>query len=295
MTGDSNPSAGFAAEVDQQLSDAAGEPAQLGLVTFSGGAGAGTIADACGPGVLQVAVTPDSSAQIDGVLEALAPMGATPTAASLRVAADALDNAFDATGRAKYIVLLTDGAPNCNGALVATSANCLEGTDQCASPGACVAADGTPESAAPYGCLDKDNTVSTVQDLHDNHGIDTFVIGFGADFASASSAANDTLNLMAQAGGEALAASPSFYRASTRQDLVDALTTVNNNLSKDCGFALTQPAPAQITAAQIQNGTQHFAIAVSALSLSSDRRQLTLQPSVCQQIPDHLVSFVFTP
>src|SRR6185437_11805536 len=122
------------------------------------------------------------------------------------------------TGRENYVVLITDGAPNCDASFAATTSNCEDGTGYCTSPGACVSSAGTNETAAPLGCLDENATVAMVQSLAQSD-IRTFVIGIGADFANASSPTVDTLNQCALAGGvprtdaSGNVLSPAFYQA----------------------------------------------------------------------------------
>src|SRR6185437_15593706 len=141
---------GYVQQMQDSLSSAAGEPAQLGLITFSGGD------DACEVGVVQQAIAPNSASNINSVLASIEPRGATPTAATLAVAGQNLQAAPDSVGRDAYVVLLTDGAPNCNANFqVSSDNNCLDGTQACASPGACFDASGSPEAEAPLGCLDE--------------------------------------------------------------------------------------------------------------------------------------------
>jgi len=295
MAGDgSSAEPGYVQQMQDSLSSAAGEPAQLGLITFSGGN------DACEVGVVQQAIAPNSASTIDSVLATIEPLGATPTAATLAVAGQNLQAAPDSVGRDSYVVLLTDGAPNCDANFQVSGENCLEGTQACASEGACFNADGSPQSPqTPLGCLDEEASVAAVQNLHDN-GINTFVIGFGADFADTNNLANDTLNKMALAGGEALSTSggltgTSFYRASSAADLASSLGDVAGALQNRCSFRLSQAAPETISAAKVQSGNDTISIDFGSMLLSADRMSVTLSDSVCQQVMGSQVTFRFTP
>ena len=84
-----------------------------GIGTFPGGGGG---ASSCLPGKVEVPVDLNTAGMISTVLDMSAPdIGATPTAESLRVAKDALDTGTcgDCPEKPKYILLVTDGQPNC--------------------------------------------------------------------------------------------------------------------------------------------------------------------------------------
>jgi len=91
--------------------------------------------------------------------------GATPTGPSLQffsTYAPLLD-----PFRLDLVVLLTDGLPNCNGAVPAANCVCTATADRC-----------PPQASTSLDCLDKDRTVQAVQDLAER-GVHLVVIGFG--------------------------------------------------------------------------------------------------------------------
>lgn len=100
----------------------------------------------------------------------------TPTAVSLDAARGALAGL---EGRS-YVVLVTDGAPNCNSALDGRTCRCGSDTMSCADN--------------PRLCIDADRSVAAVEGLADA-GIPTFVVGYD------TSAWADVLDRMATAGG----------------------------------------------------------------------------------------------
>ncbi|REG35642.1 hypothetical protein ATI61_1029 [Archangium gephyra] len=121
------------------------------------------------------------------------PQGGTPTNESLRYMLTLPELKTDA--RSNFVLLLTDGLPNCNDEFPTPypNAGCsctlgnLSGTSLC--------------SYDPYdklGCLDKTGSVAAVKALKDAN-IQTIVIGFGAELATG--AGTDVLNAMAQEGG----------------------------------------------------------------------------------------------
>jgi hypothetical protein len=128
--------------------------------------------------VLEAALT-----AADSALQGLTPSGGTPTQASLQFVANNVAELKDST-RQNFVLLLTDGLPNCNNNLDAKSCTCTS-----LAP---------PPCSANTDCLDKTATVAQVQAMRTND-IRTIVIGFGADVVGGI--AQDTLEAMAEAGG----------------------------------------------------------------------------------------------
>ncbi len=118
--------------------------------------------------------------------------GGTPTGPSLKVLGG-LTGLTSADFRDDYVLLLTDGLPNCdpnnpinvcqgpNAACVCLASGCQVGSTVCHT-----------------GCMDRGGAVAQVQALRDR-GVKTIVVGFGAD--TAAGIAPDVLNAMANAGG----------------------------------------------------------------------------------------------
>jgi hypothetical protein len=96
-------------------------------------------------------------------------------------------------GRDAFILLETDGVPNCN----ANNVN-----DGCNNPVACACTIGTLccGGSTPYrrlGCLDQAATVNAIANLQTTKKIKTIVFGFGDEAAGST----PTLEAMAEAGG----------------------------------------------------------------------------------------------
>jgi hypothetical protein len=117
--------------------------------------------------------------------------GGTPTGDSLKYFNSNPGAVVDPT-RDAYVLLLTDGLPNCN-----TDLGSTVGTAACVCT---LQADQDCLDARPLGigCLDSAATVNVISELQSALGITTVVLGFGAD--TAQPAANDTLQAMAIAG-----------------------------------------------------------------------------------------------
>jgi hypothetical protein len=117
------------------------------------------------PAVPVVPLADHNAAEIAAVLEDTAPLGpGTPTAMSLRAAYLYLLGESDETP--KFVVLATDGAPNCSS----------DPTLVCET---CVSSDPGLLCDDPFICLDDQATYGQVIEFHDNWGIDTYVIGMG--------------------------------------------------------------------------------------------------------------------
>jgi von Willebrand factor type A domain len=129
--------------------------------------------------VLEAAVAASNAA-----LQTLSPNGGTPTQASLQFIANNIAE-LDDSSRENFVLLLTDGLPNCNIALDANTCTCTSTA-------------GPPCSLGNNDCLDDVATVAQVKAMRTNN-IRTIVIGFGADVVGGI--AEDTLEAMADAGG----------------------------------------------------------------------------------------------
>ncbi len=179
---------------------------------------------------LDVAPAARNAATVVGHLADNVPEGATPTAAAVGVAAQYLLS-HEARGVASYLVLATDGAPNCNADLDAT-------TCQCVHAGSCVGA------SAGEGCLDDDGTVAAITGAR-SRGVATYVIGIDGDLEARFV---DVLDRMAVAGGRALAGPRRYYSIRERGQLAAAFEDIARTVSR-CAFVTpSRPdAPDRIT------------------------------------------------
>ena len=140
--------------------------------------------------------------------------GGTPIAVTLQNARAYLDTLADSHPR--FILLATDGAPNCNDALAG-------GSCRCTNPlGGCV--------LNPGNCLDDVRTNEVLTDLAGS-GVQVFVLGIG------TSEWTDVLNTMAASGGTGsafFAEDPDSIRA-TFEEIAGAVAT--------CEFDIEAPDP----------------------------------------------------
>ena len=142
------------------------------------------------------------------------PTGSTPTAVALDNAALSLSSVRAATG-ARAMVLATDGSPDCNSSL---------------NPKTCTCASGS--SCSANICLDDVRTVERVT-AHAKAGLPTYVLGIRN---AADATFVKVLNRMAVAGGRArVGKTPSYYPATSSEELTDALTSIRSQLGA-CTF-----------------------------------------------------------
>jgi hypothetical protein len=185
----------------------------------------------------------DGAITVPKIVSALgryAPAGGTPTAAALKAAGDYLIHGpgKDLRGTS-YVLLATDGGPNCNGDLSCEAATCtlnMEGFD---CGGNCCSAALDPQG--PESCLDADASESAVRVLADA-GIKTFVVGIpGSELYHA------TLDRLAQAGLEAQKKGPPYYYAVSPDGdtagLADVLTRITSGVIATCQLQLGSTPP----------------------------------------------------
>lgn len=163
-----------------------------------------------------------------------APSGGTPTAAALRAVLPALKAAKGKT----FVILATDGGPNCNATAVCTSQTCqpnIDGIQGCSinGPSCC-----DPPAGAHESCLDSAATLSGVAALK-AAGIPVYVVGLPG---TASPVYASLLDELAVTGGTALASSPKYYKVASATDttLLVALKKIAAKITATCDFKLTE-------------------------------------------------------
>ena len=181
---------------------------------------------------LGVAIAPalDNAYKILDVFAKTRPRGGTPTAEAVRIAAEYVASQRK-IGRA--IVLATDGAPNCNGAL--PSSTCVCTIASC------------DRSAGAFDCLDDARTVNVIGDIFTTRQIPVYVVGIGGGELPAYI---QTLDAMAVAGGRAGPTSPKYYDVQTPAQMSSALTTIRDSVTR-CTY-LTPSVPTDANAISIE-------------------------------------------
>jgi hypothetical protein len=218
--------------------------ARFGLAIFPALSAGVNGSDSCADGKILVPVGPGDN--VDAIKTQLSdtsnvfPMGGTPTAHMLQAVQSDSNFADAETNTPRYVILITDGQPNCNSLLNGNSCQCTS-----ADPLQCI--------ANAENCLDDSATVKQVDALYETQqdkttkvGIKTFVIGFGSD-ASAGSGAAAVLNAAAVAGHTDQQLNPNanppittkYYQATSAAELTAVLQQIIAQL-QPCTFTLTQ-------------------------------------------------------
>lgn len=176
----------------------------------------------------------DTVPLIEDALADYQPAGGTPTAAAL---ARALEYFRDGDGAAlegeRYVLLATDGGPNCNADLDCDAETCTLNMDGFDCGGNCCASTipGGPES-----CLDDAETAAQVAALA-GEGVRTFVVGIPG-----TEAYGDTLDALAEEGLVPNPdAPPSYYRVESSggtAGLVEVLTRITRGVIRSCRLQL---------------------------------------------------------
>ena len=178
----------------------------------------------------------------------LQPTGGTPTSESVRFVGQL--PSLNEANRGDYIILLTDGLPNCNpenpvsGEEDIVACQCTVVQAACQNPPAAGATDYRRQ-----GCLDANVSAQRIAELNTGRDIKTLVIGFGSTLSGG--VATETLNAMAEAGGlpqecPAGQTCTKFYQAGSQAELTAALEAILRRVGEPpCLVGLT---PAQMPA-----------------------------------------------
>lgn len=215
-------------------------------------------------------------------IQAVEPTGGTPTGDSLAFVGSLPDMQAD-DGRSDFILLLTDGLPNCNEQNATQVCTC--DPNLCGGGGSCNSVCAAQVDACRctlascsggncrIGCLDTDAVVAKTR-ANKQKNIKTIVVGFGADTAGGDAPA--VLNAIAEAGEFPRACpngtdaecgngntcntttslcSKAFYQAADAAELTNVLRDIINNVSGNpCEFELdVQPSKPEYIAV-IVNG-----------------------------------------
>jgi hypothetical protein len=168
------------------------------------------------------------------------PDGNTPTADAISKAAAYME--ARTTPNPKYLLLSTDGEPNCGtlgsqclcplGGSVNAMGQCCAGSI-CYGPCLTVPTDSGATDA-----------VKAVTDAA-TAGVHTFVLGVASD-----SGDSDTLNMLATAGDEPQSGSTKYYEITSSMDLVTAVNTIAGQIIS-CSFQLSSPPPMDLSLVEV--------------------------------------------
>jgi hypothetical protein len=185
--------------------------------------------------VVPITEGPVSAPAIRDLLDRTDPGGGTPTAAALQRAFLYFTEGEGADLEGEnYVLLATDGGPNCNENASCDGSTCTTNLDQqCDTDNCC---DGFPSF-----CLDDGGVTSEIEALA-NANVKTFVVGIPG-----TEAYTDYLNGFADAGGVPQeGADTTYYAVSAEagvQGLVDVFNSITTQLVRSCDIELTEQPP----------------------------------------------------
>jgi hypothetical protein len=164
------------------------------------------------------------------ILDALArvtPAGSTPTSGGLQLAFSWYLRAPDRDGE-RYVILATDGGPNCGVDHDPRTCRCTGPRDPRLSPDV--------RCNSTLSCLDETRPVTLIAEGA-RGGVPTYVLGLNGteDFV-------DVLDAMASAGGRAREGAPRYYPVASAQALADQFQAITSRIA-ECRFALGSPPP----------------------------------------------------
>jgi hypothetical protein len=236
------------------------------------------------------AILEAATAAANTALQTLTPGGGTPTQASLQYIASNIAELSDPS-RQDFVLLLTDGLPNCNNSLDANTCTCTSSAN--------------PPCVANTDCLDKDATVSQIESMKTSQNIKTIVIGFGADVVG--SVAQSTLEAMAEAGGfvrkcpntsdscgagnDCVLAtglcSQQFFQATDGPTLTEALAEIGSTLTQTaCIYNLDEVPSDPSLISVVLDGTPYLP-GPDTWSYNASKNQIVFQGSLCAELKNN--------
>jgi Mg-chelatase subunit ChlD len=235
----------------QQVTAAFDDRVNFGLMTFPGPAPAGAGNDSnCSTGVLNVPVGPNTGDAISMTLQGMNAEGRTPTTLALQEALrvlGAVQSGPDQLTIPKYVLLVTDGDPNCSGM------GGMRNVDDAA----------------------RTQSIAAIDALR-MAGIKTFVVGY----QTAGSSFVDQLDRMAQAGGTGATAHRSVENGDDLAATVADLAKKAVSCSYQLEAAVADPTRVLVTV----GGTPRNREQADGWKLESDNRTVTLVGAACEEL-----------
>ncbi len=174
------------------------------------------------------------------VVEDIRSAGGTPLTPTL----EAIERKIRALPGTTSLILLTDGAPNCNPDARCDASDCSlslaqaqVGDIQCSNRTNCCDPRLTGDLVADPGtfCLDSEASVELIEELR-TQGIMTYVIGVpGAEIA------RDLMNALAEAGGAPRSGTTKYFDVRDEKGLDDAFAEIGVEVAQSCSLELENP------------------------------------------------------
>jgi hypothetical protein len=170
----------------------------------------------------------NNAATITTAINSKSPGGNTPAHKAVQAANEYYNTLNDDRGH--YLLIATDGQPNCDPSQPLVPAKCDP-----ANPVAC-AANEICQAIPFFGgfCVPADGGIAVdAITTAAATGVKTYVVGIDID------GSNSTLDMMAEAGGTARPGSPKYYPVSDQASMVSTLQNITSQIIS-CTFALDQ-------------------------------------------------------
>jgi hypothetical protein len=205
--------------------------------------------------------------------------GGTPTAATLQALLPQLKTIKSKT----YVVLATDGGPNCNANATCNASMCtlnIESTGGCTPTGTNCCSPQTMPNAPQLGCLDAQPTIDAVTAIADA-GIPVYVVGVPGSEPYAQ-----LLDALATAGGTARETEPLYYAVSTsdQRALLSAISKIAAKVTGSCTLMLDKAPPDPSLVNVFLNGSAIPQSGANGWTLSGTT--VTILGTSCQAILD---------
>jgi hypothetical protein len=241
-------------------------------------------ANQCAPGVQIFApVRGDAPAGTAGpneiallaALGSLPANGGTPTAATLT----SLAPTIEAIPGKTYVILATDGGPNCDASADCAASLCTINMDSACpiAPSSCCS---DPDYGSPLDCLDAQPTIDGVAALA-SAGIPVYVVGVPGSAPYAA-----FLDSLAAAGGTSRGSEPQYYAVDTPDQaaLDSAMSKIAAKIAGTCTLTLNQVPPDPSLLNVFLDGTVVPQSGPNGWTL--DGSVVTILGSSCQEILD---------
>ncbi len=226
-----------------------------GLKLFSSGGGGGNNTCNVAAGA-EVPIALNNGMAIQNALTAATAAGSTPTTLAVTNGGDYLATLTDPNPR--FLVLVTDGEPNCGG-----------GGGQASDAPAAIAAVAA-QAARGYG---------------------TFVVGINNIAGAAGNAAATTLTDMSTAGMHPRAGTPNYYVVTNTAELVTALGAIGTQVAS-CTFNLATAPPDPTNVVVLGDGKMVPKDAVNGWTYGAGMMSVTLTGTYCQDVMNSVIKNV---
>jgi hypothetical protein len=243
-----------------------GDSINFGLMTFpanNGGGGGGRndqldVATSCGAGTINVDIEPNAGDDIRNALQPMRAAGFTPTAATLDAALAIIGtpaSADQGSTSGKYIVLVTDGDPNCSADFRGVGGG-----------------GGGGGGTAPVDPRARAETIAAIEKLT-KEGVQTFVVGFQTGQSSFA----DQLDKMATAGGTG---DTKHHSVESGADLSQVFTELAGR-AQSCSFELSATVDPSFVLVTVGKKGRKYNNQPDGWVLGKDKKSVTLTGTAC--------------